>query len=73
MLRPTDELKDRVDAKRHEIEGRIAELKADTRNDAREQLLQLQTKLDDLQNMLKLGWEHVTDNAALRINEWLKN
>ena len=73
MLEPSKELKDRVESKRHLIESRISELKADSRNNAREQILQLQSKLDDMQNIVSMGWEHLTDKAVLKINEWLKD
>ena len=36
------ELKDRVDARRHELAAKIARLKADTRAEAREQSTKLQ-------------------------------
>jgi hypothetical protein len=67
MSLKTDELKDRIQAKKHELLARLNELKADNRADAAEQRSKIKVKLDELENTLKEGW----DKAAAKLNTWL--
>ena len=68
----TEELRDRIVATRKRMEARVAELKADTREKAREERQRLQTRLDELSHQLKDGVDHAVENAAGKLNEWLK-
>lgn len=68
MLNKSDELKDRIDAKKHELMARLSELKADTRADASEKRDKIQGRLDELESHLTIGWE----KAKLKLNDWLK-
>jgi len=63
----TDELKDRIEAKKHELLARLNELKADSRAEAAEQRSKIKVKLDELEDTLKEGW----DKAAAKLNTWL--
>lgn len=67
-----DELRDRVEAKKNQIQSRISELKADARSEAREESKKLQAKLDELAETLKGGWDGLTDSVAGKLNDWLK-
>ena len=67
MGNKTGELKDRIEAKKHELLARLSELKADSRAEAREQQSRSKLKLDELEGYLKEG----VDKAQLKINEWL--
>jgi len=67
MGNKTGELKDRIEAKKHELLARLSELKADSRAEAREQQSRIKLKLDELEGYLKEG----VDKAQLKINEWL--
>jgi uncharacterized protein YdhG (YjbR/CyaY superfamily) len=67
MGNKTEELKDRIEAKKHELLARLSELKADSRAEAREQQSRIKLKLDELEGYLKEG----VDKAQLKINEWL--
>jgi len=67
MSNQTKELKDRIDAKKHELMARLSELKADTRAEAGEQTAKIKERLDELEEHLKAGW----DKAAAKLNEWL--
>lgn len=67
-----DELKDRVEAKKLRLQAKLHELKADTRSTSRDEVRKLQAKLDALSEDLKGGWDSVTEKAASKLNEWLK-
>lgn len=67
------ELKDRVEARRKRLEARISELKADSRAQAREERDKLQKKLDGIKSATSEGWENLSDKAAARLNELLKD
>ena len=66
------ELKDRIDAKRKRLEARISELKADARSTSREEVANLQSKLDELGESLKDGWDDISEAVAGKLNAWLK-
>jgi hypothetical protein len=63
----SNELKDRVEAKKHELMSRLSELKADSRAEAREQSSKIKLRLDELEDYIKEGW----DKANVKLNEWL--
>jgi ElaB/YqjD/DUF883 family membrane-anchored ribosome-binding protein len=62
------ELKNRIEAKQHELQARIAQLKADTRAEARNERARLEAKLKDLRDALSKGWDEVTERAAKALN-----
>ena len=66
------ELKLRVEAKIHEIKAQLATMAADTTGEAQKRKQQLEAKLKDAEAQIKTGWEKVTDQAASKLNEWLK-
>jgi len=72
MLGKNDELKDRVEARKHELMARYHELKADTRHEAIELRTKLKKKLDDLEANLKIGWENADDSVRAKLNKWLE-
>lgn len=65
------ELKARIEAKKKELEARIAKLKADSVGGANETLSKLQDKLTHLEGDLKHGWDNLTEAAAGKLNRWL--
>ena len=67
MSTKSNELKDRIEAKKHELLSRLAELKADSRAEAREQSSKLKLRLDEVEDYIKEGW----DKANVKLNEWL--
>ena len=67
-----EELKNRIKAKQHELEARFEELKADSRAEAREERDKLRTRLNELQEAIKGGWDNITDRVAAKLNDWLK-
>jgi hypothetical protein len=68
-----DELKDRIEAKKHELLAKISEMKADSRAEVKVQHDKLRAKLHELETHLKDGWDKVTNDVAAKLNEWLKN
>jgi len=72
MMTKMEELKDRVEAKRHELLAKLNELKADARAEAQEQHHRVREKLADLERTLKGGWDKVSNEVAAKLNEWLK-
>jgi len=67
-----EELKQRIEAKKHEIQAEIAEKKADADASQRAEIERLEDKLADLRSRLEGGWEDVTESIASRLNDWLK-
>lgn len=65
------ELKDRIEAKRHELLARIAELKADSRAETREQVAKMKDRLGELEDHVKDGWDNLSDQVMARLNAWL--
>jgi len=72
MLDKTDELRDRVEARKHELLAKYNQLKADTRREAAEARARLQTRLDELELHLKSGWTKVSEDVRARLNTWLE-
>ena len=65
------ELKDRIEAKQHELQAKIAELKADARAGARTERVRLEAQLKDLREHLAQGWDNLTERAARALNAFL--
>jgi hypothetical protein len=66
------ELKLRVEARIHEIKAQLATLAADGTAEAKKRKQQLEASLKDAEAQFKVGWEKLTDQAASKLNEWLK-
>jgi hypothetical protein len=73
MLDKSDELRDRVEARKHELLAKYNQLKADTRRDAADARARLQGRLDELELHLKSGWAKVSDDVRARLNAWLES
>lgn len=71
MLNKGDELRDRVEARKHELLAKYNELKADSRREASEARTRLKTRLDELELRLKDGWTKVSDDVRAKLNSWL--
>ena len=69
----TAELKNRVEAKRHEIEAEIARLKADAEQDHRERIERLESRIQRLGDSLEDGWKNLSDSVVNKLNDWLKD
>lgn len=66
-----EELKDRINARKHELQAKLSELKADSRHEAAEARDGISARLRELEDMLKDGWDRVSDATAAKLNSWL--
>lgn len=71
MLNKSDELKDRVEAKRLALNARLVTLKADTRHEAIAAKDAVVRGLAELETTLVDGWDKVTDAVKTKLNDWL--
>ena len=71
MLGKSDELRDRIEARKHELLAKYNELKADGRRDAADARTRVKARLDELETHLKSGWDKVSDDVRLKLNKWL--
>jgi hypothetical protein len=67
----TDELKDRVEARKHELLAKFNELKADTRREAAETRDSIKKKLDEVEAYLSKGWDDLSDSVKAKLSTWL--
>lgn len=65
------ELKDRVEARKHELLAKYNELKADTRREAGEARTRLKKQLDELEDAVRDGWTNMTEAVKSKLNDWL--
>ncbi|HUQ02223.1 MAG TPA: hypothetical protein VM261_06975 [Kofleriaceae bacterium] len=71
MIGKDDELKDRVQARKHSMQAKLSELKADSRSSAAEARDKLTKSLDELEDTVKDGWDNVSDAVRTKLNRWL--
>ncbi len=72
MLDKSDELRDRIEARKHDLLSKYNDLKADSRHEAAEHRTRLKAKLDELEAHLKLGWAQVNDDVRTKLSRWLE-
>ena len=73
MLDKSDELRDRIEARKHELLSKYNELKADSRKEASETRTRVKARLDELEAHLKAGWAKVSDDVRVKLNRWLEH
>jgi hypothetical protein len=73
MLNKSDELKDRIEVRRHELLAAYNLAKADTRKEAAAARDKMKAKLDELEGHLKGGWEKVNDAVRTKLDKWLES
>lgn len=71
MIGKGEELKDRVEARKHQMLSKYNELKADTRKEASDARTKLKARLDELEETIKGGWNNMTDAVKSKLNQWL--
>jgi hypothetical protein len=71
MIGKDDELKDRVQARKHAMQAKYDELKADGRSEARSTRDKLKKSLDELEDSVKDGWDNMSDAVRTKLNSWL--
>jgi hypothetical protein len=67
----TDELKNRIEARKHELLAKLSELKADARAEAAERRDAIKQRLDEVEAYLKDGWDNVSSAVEQKLNGWL--
>jgi len=72
MTDGTDELRARVEAKRHELQAQLKQAEADARAEKNEEADTLRAKLAELDETLKEGWENLSDATVAKLNEWMR-
>jgi hypothetical protein len=72
MLTKHEEIKDRIDVRKHELLKKFAELKADTRHEAIAARAKVKQKLDELELHVKGGWDKLTDSTYAKLDQWLR-
>jgi hypothetical protein len=72
MLGKSDELRDRVEARKHALLAKLSELKADAREGASDARSKLEHRLEELELHLKAGWAKVNAEARTKLNHWLE-
>jgi hypothetical protein len=72
MLDKSDELRDRIEARKHELLSKYNDLKADSRKEAAETRTRLKARLDELEAHIKSGWDKVSDDVRVKLNRWLE-
>ena len=65
------ELKDRIKAKRKELEAKLANFKADGRKNSRESKQAIEGRLAELEQTLSEGWDDMSEKVAAKLNRWL--
>jgi hypothetical protein len=71
MIGKDDELKDRIQARKHSMQAKLAELKADSREEARKTSAKIKKSLDELEDSVKDGWDNISDSVRTKLNSWL--
>ena len=73
MTDKSDELRDRVEARKHELLAKYNELKADSRREATEARARIKARLDELELALKSGWDKVSADVRSKLGRWLEH
>lgn len=63
-------LRSRVESKRKLLEMRLFQIRVNAH--AKEERNRLQSKLDELDDALKEGWEQLSDKGARKVESWLQ-
>ena len=71
MLTITDELKDRIEARKLLINAKLVELRADARHEAAGMRDNRSASLADLETTLHDGWDNVNDAVRAKLHAWL--
>lgn len=73
MMDKSDELRDRVEARKHALLAKYNELKADTRREAGEARARLKARLDEVELHLKSGWDKISADVRAKLGQWLEH
>jgi hypothetical protein len=71
MITNKEQLKDRYEVTKKNLEAKYASLKAETRAGAAREMEDIKARMDSLQDSIKSGWENLTEEASAHINKLL--
>jgi hypothetical protein len=66
-----DELRDRVEARKRELQTKLNDLESDKGKDASAHRDQIKRELEELETHLKEGWEKVDNTIRAKLGKWL--
>lgn len=66
-----NQLKDRVAARRKELEAKLHTLRADTRQKASEEATEIEAKLEQMKEAVKDGWDRLSEASSKKLNKLL--
>ena len=69
----SQELKHRVEAKRHELQAELNELRDKSKDASTDAIETAQKKLDEAETLLKDGWENLQESTLDKLNNWLSD
>lgn len=72
-LSQKQELRNRVESKKRELQSKLEQAKADSRQSSRSDIEQIENKLDELNSMIEDGWDKLTEGVAGKLNDWLSS
>jgi hypothetical protein len=67
-----DQLKDRIEARKHELLSKYNDLKADSKGEAASTRSSMKQKLDELDDYLRDGWDKMSDATRAKLDKWLE-
>lgn len=67
-----EELKHRVMAKKHQLQQKLETVKAEAHGKSNDEVKRLKSKLDEVDDIVRDGWENLSETAAEKLNAWLK-
>jgi len=68
----TEELKNRIEAKRKQLEADLAKAKADGQGSTNDAAEEIAKKLEELKTSLSDGWDNLSESVSKKLNDWLK-
>jgi len=72
MITRKDELKSRIEARKAALEARLKTAKADAQAASRREQERIEKQLESIRTTLHDGWDNLTEAAARKLNELLK-
>ncbi len=73
MSTQSKELKDRIHAKRKELEAELHRLKADASEGTRERAEKLEQKIKEVDRAIEDGFENLKSDTIEQLSDWLKD
>lgn len=68
-----DELKDRVEVKRHELRQKLGVLTTDTRYEAVAARTRIRRGLAEVESYLYDGWNNVSEQVQTKLRDWVRH